>query len=270
MQNRTLYSVVGEELFIVQFDEEACCAGHSYGPAIRDYYLIHFVASGKGVFQYQNQTCSIGAGQGFLILPGEQTFYQADEQEPWHYAWVGYRGRRAEMLTHMAGLNQDNRVFTVSDSGAVWQVLETMRNDARQLRLSQLSAVGSLLRFFSLIAPLQDPDSPASLNRQYCERALWFLEGRFDRDVSIQETAEFVGLSRSHLYRVMMEEKRQSPKEILLRIRMQHAEQMLKQTNLTLDEIALRVGLRTGAQLGVCFRNIYGMSPGKYRKAHMY
>lgn len=266
MSDSAFQKAAGEELFIVQFDEEACNPGHSYGPAIRDYYLIHFVASGKGIFQHKNGICSVSAGQGFLILPGEETFYQADEQEPWHYAWVGYRGSRAELLTRTAGLNDNNRIFTAPDPSAVWQAMETMRTDARLLRLSQLSAIGSLLRFFSLIAPIQDPDSSISLNRQYCERALWFMQGRFDRDVSIQETADFVGLSRSHLYRVMMEEQGCSPKALLLKIRMQHAEQMLRETTLTLDEIALRVGLRTGAQLGVSFRSIYGISPGKYRK----
>lgn len=265
--SETIWQADGtDELYVCQFGEEACQPGHSYGPATRDHILIHFVASGKGVLHCQGRQYPVEAGQGFLIYPGEEIFYQADETDPWHYAWVGYRGHKALSLTSAAGLHPEQRVYAASDARQAWAALENLRQDARTLRLNKLAALGGLLRFLSLIAPLNDPSAPISLSRQHCERAIWFLEGRYDRDVSIQETADFAGLSRSHLYRVMMDECGMSPKEMLLRIRMRHAEKLLLDTTLTLDEIAPRVGLRTGAQLGVCFRAVHGVSPGRYRK----
>ncbi len=266
MSEMTLSTSGTEELYVYQFGEEACQPGHAFGPATRDHVLIHFVASGKGVFHCQDQVFPVGAGQGFLIYPGEECFYQADEREPWHYAWVGFRGHKALSLISEAGYHPEQRVYTASDPEAAWQTLAALRLDARTLRMNRLAALGDLLRFLSLLAPANDPRAPVSSARQHCERALWFLEGRYDSDISIQEVADFAGLSRSHLYRVMMEECGMSPKEMLLRIRMKHAEKLLTETALTLDEIAPRVGLRTGAQLGVCFRNLYHMSPGKYRK----
>ena len=256
------------DLYVCQFGEQDCEPGHSFGPAVRDHFLIHFVASGCGTLYTNGWAYPVQAGQGFLILPDEETFYQASDTTPWHYAWVGFRGRRANTLAQTAGLDSIHRIFSCSDPDAAWQALAMMRSDARNLRLGQMAAVGDLLRFLSLVAPAHDPNSTPLPSRQYCEKALWFMEGRFDRDVSIQETADFVGLSRSHLYRVMMAEYGCSPKEMLLRIRMRRAEQLLTETSLTLDEIALRVGLRTGAQLGAAFRAAHGTSPGQYRKEH--
>lgn len=135
--------------------------------------------------------------------------------------------------------------------------------------LTQLSALGNLLRMMSLIAPLNNPIAAVSPARQYCEKAQWYLEGRFDRDVSIQETADFVGLSRSQLYRVMMSQLACSPKELLLRIRMRHAQRLLTTTSLSLEDISRRVGLRTGPQLGAQFRGVFGVSPGRYRRLHV-
>ena len=94
-------------LYIVNFGEEKCQPFHFYGPAQRTHYLIHFVVSGKGTFRYPGQTQVIEAGQGFLILPGEETFYQADGEDPWHYAWVGYAGGEAEEMTHLCGFRRD-------------------------------------------------------------------------------------------------------------------------------------------------------------------
>lgn len=84
--------------------------------------------------------------------------------------------------------------------------------------------------------------------------------------MSIQETADFVGLSRSHLYRLMMAEFGCSPKALLMQIRMRHARQLLASTRLTLEDIAHRVGMQTGAQLGTAFRAYHGMSAGAYRR----
>lgn len=256
------------ELFITQFGEEECLPRHSYGPAVRDCYLIHFVASGSGKLYRNGTAYPVRAGEGFLILPDEETYYEASETDPWYYAWVGYRGHRAESLTRAAGLDAERRIFASPDPQAAWNALTMMRDDARSLRLGQLATLGSLLRFMSLIAPVQDPYTPLTMSRQYCDKALWFLEGRFDRNVSIQDTADFVGVSRSHLYRMMMEEYSCSPKEMLLRIRMRHAKSLLTETNLTLEEIARRTGFCTGAQFGAAFRAAQGTSPGSYRKQH--
>lgn len=266
MNDGKLQDIPVEELYISQFGSEKCQSLHAYGPAQRDHYLIHFVVSGCGVLKCGSQTWPVRAGQGFLILPGEETYYQADADEPWHYAWVGYRGAQAEKITRLAGLSAVRRVFSVQDAEAAWRILADMRHDARALHLSQLAATGSLLRFLAQIDPGQDEQQAISSARAYCDKAIWYLEGRYDRAVSVQETADFVGLSRSHLYRVMMDECGCSPLEMLVRIRMRHAAQLLRDTSLTLDEVSHRVGLQTGAQLGVTFRRCYGVTPGQYRK----
>ena len=45
---------------------------------------------------------------------------------------------------------------------------------------------------------------------------------------------------------------------------MSHAVRLLATTALTLEEIALRVGLQNRAQMGAAFRRLYGVTPGAY------
>ncbi len=201
-------------------------------------------------------------------MPGEETYYQADQDAPWHYAWVGYQGSHAEEITRQAGLDERHRVFTATDVQAVWNVLEAMRLEARTMPLTQMASIGNLLRFLNYIAPLHNPLVSISRNRQYCEKAQWYLEGNYDRDVSIEETAEFVGVSRSRLYRIMMEEMNCSPKALLQQIRIQHAKRLLVTTSLSREAIALRVGMRSGTQLGKLFRLKEGRSMLQYRRTN--
>lgn len=72
---------------------ENCPPRHAYGPAVRPHYLLHVILKGRGIYQYKGQTYALSAGDAFLIPPAEVTYYQADEREPWSYAWVGFDGK---------------------------------------------------------------------------------------------------------------------------------------------------------------------------------
>lgn len=53
----------------------------------------------------------LGAGQGFLICPGQINLYTADEQDPWHYVWIEFDGMRAAEYLWSAGLEQDQPIY---------------------------------------------------------------------------------------------------------------------------------------------------------------
>lgn len=253
-------------LQICRSDYSFCQPLHFCGPTARDFYLIHFVASGKGILKCEGYTYHLGPKQGFIIFPGEEAFYQASEDDPWLYSWVGYKGLQAEKITRSSGLTAINRIFTIDKPFSLWQTMMQMSRDIRDLRYGQMAAVGGLLRVMSLIAQAVQPPEAIDMRQEYCSKALWYLRGNFDRDISIQEVADFVGISRSHLYRMMMETYNCSPKEMLLQIRMEYARQLLEETNLKQEEIARRAGLHTSTQLGVSFRAAYGLTPGQFRQ----
>ena len=54
---------------------------------------------------------TIEANQGFLIRPKELTFYQADEEEPWTYLWIGFDGSKAETYLKYSGLDEKDLYF---------------------------------------------------------------------------------------------------------------------------------------------------------------
>ena len=88
------------DLGLYQFGREYCEPAHSYGPAIRNHYLFHYILSGKGTFMWQDgkrreNKAVLKAGQGFLISPGQITTYVADDRIPWEYCWLEFDGLRS-------------------------------------------------------------------------------------------------------------------------------------------------------------------------------
>ena len=74
----------------MQFGYQHCEKSHSFGPAVRNHWLLHYVVSGCGIFNISGKTHHIKAGDMFCIPPFVETYYEADCQNPWYYIWIGF------------------------------------------------------------------------------------------------------------------------------------------------------------------------------------
>ena len=77
---------------------ENCKPDKFYGPAVRNYTLIHYIVSGKGSVSKADASYEVRAGEAFLIFPDEVVTYVADHDDPWSYQWIGFDGRLSEKL----------------------------------------------------------------------------------------------------------------------------------------------------------------------------
>ncbi len=253
-------------LFVCQVGEQTCEALHQYGPAVRDHVLLHFVASGQGSFYTRGEVYPLGPGQGFAIFPDQITTYRADKLDPWRYFWVGFAGYDAEPMARQAGLSRECPVFSFGDVARVIALAGQMRRDAAELRQGALAALGGLYQMMALIAERGTPPEtdPA---QGYCEKALWFMRGNYSHRISIEDVADYVGLSRSQLFRVFQKGLGVSPKECLTQIRVKRALELIEGSQLTLDQVAASCGIGSGARLNALLRAAVGMSAGQYRRA---
>ncbi len=254
-----------KDVFVRQCGSEVCAPGHQYGPAVRDHFLIHCVASGKGVFYADGRAYPIGAGQGFIIFPGQETTYRADDSDPWIYGWVGYEGRTAAILTETVGLTRSEPVFSLEAEADPYERIRRMYRAASGMRLGDLAMVGGLYQLLAEIgqgrASVQE-ETPG----RYFKRALWYLEANYQRDVRITDVAAFVGLSRSQLFRVFRHAAGVSPREYLNLLRVERAAKLLRATGLSLEKVAFSSGFLSAKRLNAAFRKRYGASPSQYRK----
>ena len=254
-----------KDVFVRQCGSEACACGHQYGPAVRDHFLVHYVASGKGVFYADGHSHPIGPKQGFIIFPGQVTTYRADDFDPWIYAWVGYEGRTAAILTEMVGLTRGNPVFELNAEIDPYERIRRMLRAASDMRLGDMAMLGSLYQLMSEIGQGRSSANEQPETRYY-KRAVWYLEGNYHRDVRITDVAAFVGLSRSQLFRVFQRAAGLSPKEYLNILRAERAAKLLLATDLSLEKVALSSGFFSAGRMNAVFQDQYSTSPSQYRK----
>lgn len=256
------------DLHMCQCGSEDCAPGHDYGPAVRDHYLIHYIRSGRGIFRVGEAVYDLRENQGFLICPGVVTYYRADADDPWHYSWVGFNGRKARYFLAQAGLSQENPVFSYARDGLLAETLARLEETAaRATRGREIRLLGLLYVFLAgLIETADAAPRPETQRELYVRRAREYMEMEYYRAIGIAGIAKYLGLDRSYFSALFKAEVGVPPQAYLLRLRMDKACDLLRDQRLSITEIARSVGYADPLQFSKAFKRVKGLSPRKWRE----
>lgn len=211
----------GADLVIYQYGSEKCHSGWSYGPAVRDYYLIHYIQNGRGIFQVAKETYSLSAGQGFLIKPGIVTFYQADLSEPWEYSWVGFQGMKAETYLERAGLSTENPIFYYNKDNLVRQYFDQMLVSKDLFKSQENRLLGYLHLLLAELIETAQTNTISGSQESYVHRAVEWIAKNYANRIQINQIASFMGLDRSYLYTLFKKQLGISPQTFLIQFRIE-------------------------------------------------
>jgi AraC family transcriptional regulator, arabinose operon regulatory protein len=93
------------------------------------------------------------------------------------------------------------------------------------------------------------------------------LDGQFREPLVMEKIASQLGISSCHLCHAFSAYYQISPYAYLTDLRMKEACRLLRNTHLSVQEIALSVGFSGSPHFCAKFRRHTGMTPGKYRHA---
>lgn len=267
------YLATGESVFRdiypFFFGGQECPPLHSFGPTVRDYYLLHICFKGKGVFYSNEQPFPIEKGQCFLIYPHELTFYQADEEEPWSYVWVALGGERLEKYLEFAGLTKENPVCLCRDTEkAVRYIEDILAHNTAEIE-NEFYIQGVLMKLFAelLRASEASRERESENTNYYISGAISYINLHFHEPITVQEIADFLGLNRSYLTEVFVREVHISPHQFLVNYRMAKASEFLMYTDVSMENIAYSCGYANLSSFSKAFKKIVGCSPAVYRRA---
>lgn len=241
---------------------------HSFGPALKPHFLIHYVLSGKGKFSMLNQEYSLEAGSGFLIEPGELVFYQADEREPWTYVWVGFGGSQAGEYMKKLGLSGRHPVFYSNKQEQLYACVRNMMEHNTSGVANDLRRNGELAVFLSLIASevqIRESDESDKANT-YVKKAVNFIRSNYCNPIKVTDVADFVCVNRSYLYTLFENSLGMPPQKFLSAYRITKAVELLQTTDIPIESIALSCGYNDSLVFTKAFKQAKGISPSRYRK----
>ena len=92
------------------------------------------------------------------------------------------------------------------------------------------------------------------------------LENDYAKDWKLDDLLDIAHMSRSNLMRVFRKATGQTPIEYLIRLRIQRAMAMLRNTDLNITEVALETGFNDSNYFTRQFRRVIGESPRDFRR----
>lgn len=236
-----------------------CSNGHSFGPAIREYYLIHYIVNGKGIYECQGGKYNLVKGDMFLIRPHESTFYKADFDDPWSYIWIGFSGAITEELIDSSYFSKSPVVYSPGCSF----IFKNMTTASRMNQASEIYLCGMIFELFAHLKELDKSNTRPAYT--YARRAENYIQANYMYDISVAGIAKMLGIDRRYFYRIFVEYTGTSPQNYLVKYRMGKAAELLSHYDCTVSEAARSCGYKDAFNFSKMFKKEYGISPSDYR-----
>ena len=233
----------------VQFGYQNCENSHSFGPAIRTHWLIHYVVSGCGIFKKDEKEYKVSQGEMFVIPPWCETYYEADSETPWSYIWIGFE---AENLP----IPLDDKITCPKASS----VFRDMKRCEEFESGRNLFLVSKIWEMFSLIENLNSEKSG------YVDSAKSFIRSQYMLGIGVEEIARHVGLNRSYFSDIFKKGTGKSPVRYLMEYRMNVAHSLLTESKTSVATAAHSVGYTDVFIFSKAFKKYWGYSPIQCKK----
>lgn len=97
-------------------------------------------------------------------------------------------------------------------------------------------------------------------------RVLQYIQKNYRQPLSIKSLSGTLGINSSYLGYLFKQETGEYFSNYLNRVRIQASEELILNTDMNVQEIALKAGYSDVSYFNLVFRKVHGMSPNKYRR----
>ncbi|MBE6359149.1 MAG: helix-turn-helix domain-containing protein [Lentisphaerae bacterium] len=252
-----------------------------------DFHELTVVLDGCGTYEYQGKIYSINPGDTFITPPGEIHHYSNQKNlSLMNFVWYPEQlPISMDKLNNIPGFRaffklepQSRSLFKFAHcmvlSPEQIYVMQTFyhrieeellkKNDRLQIYIGLLfvELLITVCRFYQ-----ESQKNAKQLNNelQKMNDVLDFLHANIANPLTRAQAARVFGSSESNFSRIFTRIMQESYSDYLVNLRLQHAKNMLMNTNKTLSEISAECGFCDSNYLCFRFRKKFGLSPHQFR-----
>ncbi len=105
-----------------------------------------------------------------------------------------------------------------------------------------------------------------SMDQKLLKKAAEYVDSNIhDGSITVETMAQALGISRVHLYKKLVSITGSTPSEFIRQIRVRRGEQLLRESQMTVSEVAYAVGFNVPRYFAKYFKEMYGVNPSEYR-----
>ncbi len=222
-----------------------------------------YIEKGSVVLHSLHNTITVPEGSLFFIPDGAR----------YHAVWTGTPEIKQycfNIIQRKFDLSADSyhplqRIDALStpETGELFQRIYQLF--ATQNRISQLEGLSLYYQFYAKTLPLLQVET-ATPYSPGVRAAVQYIEANYREDFSMEQLAAACYISPSTLYHRFKKELNSSPVQFRNEIRIEKAAAELKNSDLSIQEIALQNGFHSTTYFFEVFKSHSGLTPAEYRK----
>lgn len=262
-----LHSKAAKPLLESHVSRGACVEaphGAEFSRPSRVYHFVLYTLAGRAKVRGKGEGKTLSAGQ-VLVVPSHVPFVCTASNGIWRFVW--FELRDTEKWSHLAGQGLsvrptlvERRIHAALDA----YLEETARHTEDSRRAASLYA--ELLALY-LARDLKPSGSDVSTSMEGFLAALWDKVSRdLGRDWRVHELAAEVGVAPSHFYRLVRKFNGDTPLNMVLRVRMERAQELLLTEDHPLRVVSDLVGYDDPFAFSAAFKRIVGVNPSEFCK----
>ncbi len=229
-----------------------------------DQYILIYCTDGKGIIEADGQNYPLGRSCAFCIPAGAKHRYYADGKDPWSILWVHFKGENIKYfpleekrLIHMHSRHSDNRVMVLFN--LLFRVLE------KNYTLGNFIYISQVLQLILSEIYFREKIDESTMQDRHVTMVIRFMYQNLGKNLSLQQIADEVKLSKSYLNTVFKSQTGRAPVEFFIHLKMKEACKLLKSTDLYIYEVSARLGYEDQYYFSRIFKKVVGMPPREYK-----
>lgn len=228
-----------------------------------DYTTIEYVFSGTGRLQTGEETYLLTAGD--ICIVSEKTAFVsvADEREPWTKLVLHLKGTAAASFVQAFGLDKNVLYKNCQHMQCVFEeIFCLIRSDKA---VEEIMEQGSML----LMKLLTGLCASVFQEKTVCDDVRTvkrFIENNYHRELSMDDIAASVFRSKDYVQKQFKQAYGITPYGYYMELKMECAKNLLLQTNLSVGQIAEKLGYKSDRYFSARFRCVTGVTAGQFRK----
>lgn len=155
------------------------------------------------------------------------------------------------------------RLREIKSLPVTWELMETCLTEMREKEtFAELKEkAGELLKFIlHTLTSESQALSPVA-------RGIEYMKIKLGHDLSLQETAEYAGISPSYFSTLFRQEQGCTFIDYLIRLRMEKSVELLERSDKTIAQIANEIGYMSYRYFIKVFKDYYNLTPTQYRES---
>lgn len=228
--------------------------------------VFQYTLAGQGEIRIKDRVHQLGAGEAFFVkIPSNHRYRLPEDSDQWEFIHITLFGDEA-VKTYQQVINEFGHILKVGfyDS-PITHILDLLTrvskneiNDSYETSSAAYSFLMKLQRFLLKIGHHKKvPEAIA--------KALFFIDNQYVNQISLDDIVAVSGLSKYHFSRLFNQTIHSTPIQYLTKVRINNSIELLKNKELTIEDIATRVGFTNGNYFNKVFRSSTGLSAGRYR-----